>query len=74
MRQLKYTSEQLKVAVQTSTSMRQTLAKLGVSPYGGNYDVLRVKLRKLEVDTSHFLGRAGKKGSCGLSSGLQSPP
>ncbi len=73
MRQLKYTSEQLKVAVQTSTSMRQTLTKLGVSPYGGNYDVLRVKLKKLEVDTSHFLGRAWSR-SCGLSSGLQSPP
>ena len=44
--------------VQKSTSMRQVLAKLSVAPYGGNYDVLRAKLKKLGLDTSHFLGRA----------------
>ena len=58
MRRPKYTTEQLQEAVQTSTSMRQVLAKLSVAPYGGNYDVLRAKLKKLGVDTSHFLGRA----------------
>jgi len=52
------TAEQLQEAVQTSTSMRQVLAKLSVAPYGGNYDVLRTRLKKLGVDTSHFLGRA----------------
>ena len=57
MRRLKYTTEQLQEAVQMSTSMRQVLAKLNVAPYGGNYDVLRTKLTKLGVDTSHFLGR-----------------
>jgi hypothetical protein len=58
MRRPKYTTEQLQEAVQTSTSMRQVLAKLSVAPYGGNYDVLRAKLKKLGADTSHFLGRA----------------
>jgi hypothetical protein len=58
MRLPKYTAEQLQEAVQTSTSMRQVLAKLSVAPYGGNYDVLRTKLKKLGLDTSHFLGRA----------------
>ena len=37
----KYTLEQLKEAVQTSGSIRQALKKLGVAPYGGNYDVFR---------------------------------
>jgi len=58
MRRPKYTTEQLQEAVQTSTSMRQVLAKLSVAPYGGNYDVLRAKLRKHGLDTSHFLGQA----------------
>jgi hypothetical protein len=58
MRQPKYTTEQLQQAVRTSTSMRQVLAKLSVAPYGGNYDVLRSKLKKLGLDTSHFIGRA----------------
>ncbi|MDB6160267.1 MAG: hypothetical protein JWO04_3973 [Gammaproteobacteria bacterium] len=58
MRRPKYTAEQLQEAVQTSTSMRQVLAKLSVAPYGGNYDVLRTKLKSLGFDTSHFLGRA----------------
>src|ERR1700723_4477079 len=58
MRLPKYTTEQLQEAVQTSTSMRQVLAKLSVAPYGGNYDVLRAKLKKHGLDTSHFLGQA----------------
>jgi len=58
LRRPKYTTEQLQEAVQNSTSMRQVLARLSVAPYGGNYDVLRTKLSKLGIDTSHFLGRA----------------
>jgi hypothetical protein len=33
----KYSAEQLKIAVENSTSMRQVLQKLNVAPYGGNY-------------------------------------
>jgi hypothetical protein len=57
MRQPKYSTEQLQGAVKTSASMRQVLVKLNVAPYGGNYDVLRTKLKKLRLDTSHFIGR-----------------
>ena len=58
MQQPRYTTEQLQEAVQASTSMRPVLAKLGVAPYGGNYDVLRAKLQRLGPETSHSLGRA----------------
>jgi hypothetical protein len=64
MRQPKYSVEQLREAVQTSTSMRQVLTKLSVAPYGGNYDVLRGKLKRLGLDTSHFLGRAWNRNRC----------
>ena len=63
-RRPKYSAEQLQEAVRTSTSMRQALTKLGVAPYGGNYDVLRSKLKKLGLDTSHFLGRAWSRNRC----------
>lgn len=58
MRRAKYTFEQLTEAVRISTSMRQVLVRLNVAPYGGNYDVLRGKLKALRLDTSHFVGRA----------------
>jgi len=64
MRQPRYSTEQLQEAVQTSTSMRQVLAKLSLAPYGGNYDVLRGKLKRLGLDTSHFLGRAWSRDRC----------
>ena len=58
----KYTLEQLKAAIETSTSMRQVLIKVNVAPYGGNYDVLRKALNHFNLDTSHFAGQAWNKG------------
>lgn len=58
----KYTEEALRIAVKESTSMRQTLIKLNVKPYGGNYDVLRKALKHFQIDSSHFLGQGHSKG------------
>ena len=58
----KYSKEQLIVAVKISTSMRQTLQKLNVAAYGGNYDVLRKAIKHYKLDTSHFTGQAWNKG------------
>ena len=58
----KYTIEQLKEAILASTSMRQTLMKVNVAPYGGNYDVLRKAIHHFNLDTSHFAGQAWNKG------------
>ena len=58
----KYSLEQLKTAIETSTSMRQVLIKVNVVPYGGNYDVLRKALYHFNLDTSHFVGQAWNKG------------
>ena len=58
----KYSEKQLIEAVGNSTSMRQVLQKLGVAPYGGNYDVLRKAIKVYNLETSHFTGQAWNKG------------
>ena len=58
----KYTEEQLRSAVKTSTSMRQVLQQLNVAAYGGNYDVLRKAIKHFQLETSHFTGQAWNKG------------
>lgn len=58
----KYSAEQLTEAIRNSTSLRQVLTKLNVSPYGGNYDVLRKAINHFKLDTSHFTGQAWNKG------------
>lgn len=58
----KYSLEQLKTAVKTSTSLRQVLIKVNVVPYGGNYDVLKKAIKHFNLDTRHFAGQAWNKG------------
>ena len=58
----KYSEKQLIEAVENSTSMRQVLQKLGVAPYGGNYDVLKKAIKFYKPGTSHFSGQAWNKG------------
>jgi hypothetical protein len=58
----KYTQQQLAEAIKSSTALRQVLGKLGVAPYGGNYEVLRRAIRYFNFDTSHFTGQLWNKG------------
>jgi hypothetical protein len=58
----KYTEEQFIEAVKTSTSVRQVLSKIGVKEAGGNYKVAREKIKRLNLDTSHFTGMGWLKG------------
>ncbi|MEW5755311.1 MAG: HNH endonuclease signature motif containing protein [Pseudomonadota bacterium] len=62
MKLYKYTETELRKAVKQSTSMRQVLLRLDISPFGGNYDVLRKAIRHFNIDTSHFSGQAWNKG------------
>ena len=63
MRQRRYTDEQLAGAVAASRSMREVLFKLGLKPAGGNYEVVNKRIRELNLDTSHFLGKAILRGA-----------
>jgi hypothetical protein len=58
----KYTEQQLSEAIKKSTSLAQTLSRLGVAPYGGNYHVLRRAIKHFDLDTSHFTGQLWNKG------------
>ena len=58
----KYTRDELEAAITRSKLLRQTLITLNVSPYGGNYEVLKKAIRHFKLDTSHFTGQAWNKG------------
>ena len=56
-----YSDEELFDAVRESTTMADVLRKLNLVPKGGNYSI-RSRIRKLGLDTSHWLGRAHLRG------------
>jgi hypothetical protein len=58
----KYTESQLRAAIKDSTSLAQTLSKLGVASYGGNYHVLKRAIHYFNLDISHFTGQLWNKG------------
>ena len=59
----KYTETQLANAVQSSTSIRQVLAKLELVEAGGNYSTVQRRIRVLGLDTSHFTRQGWRKGT-----------
>lgn len=63
MRFNKYSKEDFIKAVASSTSIRQVLISLKVSPHGGNYQTANNYIKKLSLDTSHFLGKGWNKGN-----------
>lgn len=58
MKNRKYTKEQFIEAVKNSTSIRQVLNKLNISPAGGNYKCFHKLIEDLSLDISHFTGQA----------------
>jgi Zn finger protein HypA/HybF involved in hydrogenase expression len=57
-----YSEEDLRKAVKTSTSIRQVLEKLDIVPAGGNYQTTNRRIKKLNIDISHFTGQAWNRG------------
>jgi Zn finger protein HypA/HybF involved in hydrogenase expression len=62
MRTRSWTDEQFSEAVQASTSVREALARIGLVAAGGNYKEFRKHVRRLGLGTSHFIGKAHRKG------------
>lgn len=54
MRPSKISDSALLAAVPTAANLRQLLLALGVAAYGGNYEVVRERLRGLGVDDARF--------------------
>ena len=57
-----WTDEDLKEAVEKSTSYRQVLVKIKLKPTGGNYTQLNKYIGELKLSTKHFKGHAWNKG------------
>ena len=57
-----YSDEQFVEAVKTSMSYRQVLSKLGLKQAGGNYSVMKNRIKDMGLDTSHMTGQAWNKG------------
>jgi hypothetical protein len=57
-----YSDEQFVEAVKTSMSYRQVLSKLGLKQAGGNYAVMKNRIKDMGLDTSHMTGQAHLKG------------
>lgn len=51
---VRWTDDQLRVAVAESTNVAQVIRKLGLVPAGGNYDQVQRRMKELGLDRSHF--------------------
>jgi len=58
----KYTKEDLENAVKKSKSIASVCRILGVRPAGGNYKTIKSKLKKWNIDYSHFTGQGWNVG------------
>lgn len=58
----RYTDLDLIKAINECTSIAQTLRQLGLKDCGSNYKTINRKIKKLGIDTSHFLGQAHLRG------------
>ena len=54
---------QFAAAVKTNISVAGTLRQLGLVPRGGNYRTCAAAIRRLSLDTSHWLGQAHTRGT-----------
>mgnify|MGYP003499428649 FL=1 len=57
----RFTKEELLEVVLRSRSFRDVIVNLGMSPHGGSVDYYKKKNIKLEINTSHFTGKAWNK-------------
>ena len=59
----KYNEQELKDAISASVSIRESIIKLNLAPYGGNYRTIKKSIEYYKIDTSHFTGQniSGRK-------------
>ncbi|GAA1355418.1 HNH endonuclease signature motif containing protein [Streptomyces beijiangensis] len=55
----RHTEETLREAVATSSSIKQVVQRLGISPVGGNHAHISRRIAALKIDISHFAQRRG---------------
>ncbi|MGQ4387890.1 HNH endonuclease [Streptomyces sp. SAS_270] len=73
-RWVRHTEERLREIVAASSSVKEVVRRLGISPVGGNHTHISRRIASLGIDTSHFVVRqGGPKGSRGNPLTLGSP-
>ena len=65
-RKRKWTEKNLEEAVNSSTSIRQVLNKIGLIEAGGNYSQIKKYIKEKNLNTNHFKGRGWNKGLTGI--------
>jgi hypothetical protein len=63
MRKYKYSDEAIAEAVKTAISISDVMRTLGIKMAGGNHTHISRRIKKLGLDTSHFLGQRHLKGT-----------
>lgn len=58
----RYTNDDLINAVKISYSISQVLKLLDLKAAGGNFESIKLKIARLNLDTSHFTGQLWSKG------------
>ena len=56
MKKQKWTDQEFTEAVKTSLSYAEVMRKIQIIPSGGNYDVVKRAIKRLNLDTSHMTG------------------
>jgi len=62
MTKYRYTDEELAAAVRQSISIAGVLRILGIKPAGGSHFNISKRIKRVGLDTSHFLGKGSNKG------------
>lgn len=57
----RYTEQQLRTAIASTTSIRQALLALGLTGKGGNYRIIHKAVAEYDIDVSHFTGQGWSK-------------
>jgi len=57
-----WTDDELRTAVRTNVTISGVLRSLGYSPSGGMHRYISTRIHQLDLDTSHFVGRAWARG------------
>jgi Zn finger protein HypA/HybF involved in hydrogenase expression len=60
-----YTEQELREVVAKSTTSADVLRHFGLVPRGGNYGILKKKLKQFAICTEHFTGKQWGKGRPG---------
>ncbi len=58
----RYTDQCLRRAVESCFSLRAVIQTIGLVPAGGNYEVVKKRIREMNLDTSHFTGQGHLRG------------